>query len=390
MGGFTFYEFFCGGGMARAGLGPHWTCLFANDFDAKKAASYARNWGAGDLALKDVAAVEARELPGQADLAWASFPCQDLSLAGMGAGLAGERSGAFWPFWRLVRQLRGEGRAPSLIVLENVCGALTSHGGADFRALCATLNEAQYNFGALVVDAVEFVPQSRPRLFLIAAAASLRIASDLIADGACVKWHPAALCEAQMGLSLEAKRAWLWWRLPEPPPRNAGLIDLIEDAPNSVSWRTPAETDRLLSLMSEVNLEKVSAARSAKRRLVGAIYRRTRRDRDGGRVQRAEVRFDDIAGCLRTPAGGSSRQSLVIVEGERVLSRLLSAREAARLMGLPDSYELPERYNDAYHLVGDGVVVPVVRHLSEHIFEPILRANFASVEILPTQRARRA
>ena len=174
MGDFTFYEFFCGGGMARAGLGSNWTCLFANDFDAKKAASYGRNWGGRDLALKDVSALETCELRGQADLAWASFPCQDLSLAGMGAGLSGERSGAFWPFWRLVRQLRSEGRAPSLIVLENVCGALTSHGGADFRALCAALSEARYRFGAIIVDASEFVPQSRPRLFLIATAGSLR------------------------------------------------------------------------------------------------------------------------------------------------------------------------------------------------------------------------
>lgn len=387
MGDFTFYEFFCGGGMARAGLGSNWTCLFANDFDAKKAASYGRNWGGRDLALKDVSALETCELRGQADLAWASFPCQDLSLAGMGAGLSGERSGAFWPFWRLVRQLRSEGRAPSLIVLENVCGALTSHGGADFRALCAALSEARYRFGAIIVDASEFVPQSRPRLFLIATAGSLRMPSELLADGISTKWHPAALREAQMGLSLEAKRAWIWWRVPEPPPRIAGLIDLIEDAPKGVSWRTPGETGRLLSLMSDVNLKKIAVARSSKRRLVGAVYRRTRRDRDGGRLQRAEVRFDDIAGCLRTPAGGSSRQSIILVEGNCVRSRLLSAREAARLMGLPDTYQLPPRYNDAYHLIGDGVVVPVVRHLADHILEPILRANAAAAKAQALLRA---
>ncbi len=40
-----FYEFFAGRGMVRAGLGPGWSCLFANDIDPKKAASYARNWG---------------------------------------------------------------------------------------------------------------------------------------------------------------------------------------------------------------------------------------------------------------------------------------------------------------------------------------------------------
>ena len=106
--------------------------------------------------------------------------------------------------------------------------------------------------------------------------------------------------------------------------------------------------------------------------MVGAIYKRTRKDENGFKVQRAEIRFDDVAGCLRTPAGGSSRQLIMVVDGAKVKSRLISSRETARLMGLPDEYELPENYNEAYHLTGDGVVVPVVRYLAAHIFEPIL------------------
>ena len=120
----------------------------------------------------------------------------------------------------------------------------------------------------------------------------------------------------------------------------------------------------LLSLMSDVNRGKVAAAQRSGRRVVGTVYRRTRPDEDGGKRQRAEVRFDDVAGCLRTPAGGSSRQTILVVEGETVRSRLLSPREAARLMGLRDDYRLPERYNDAYHVCGDGVCVPVVRYLA--------------------------
>jgi len=138
----SFYEFFAGGGMARAGLGARWSCLFANDFDRKKGASYAANWGGGDLCIADVAKLTTRDLPGKADLAWASFPCQDLSLAGAGAGLKGDRSGTFWPFWRLMKSLAVEHRAPGLIVLENVCGALTSHGGKDFAAIGAALADA--------------------------------------------------------------------------------------------------------------------------------------------------------------------------------------------------------------------------------------------------------
>ncbi len=111
-------------------------------------------------------------------------------------------------------------------------------------------------------------------------------------------------------------------------------------------------------------------ARAAGRRMVGGVYKRTRYG-----AQRAEVRFDDVAGCLRTPSGGSSRQTILIVEGENIRSRLLSPREAARLMGLPDNYRLPKKYNDAYHLAGDGLVVPVIRHLADHILEPVLNCT---------------
>jgi DNA (cytosine-5)-methyltransferase 1 len=95
-------------------------------------------------------------------------------------------------------------------------------------------------------------------------------------------------------------------------------------------------------------------------------------DERGKKVQRAEVRFDDVAGCLRTPAGGSSRQVIIVVDGKKVRSRLISSKETARLMGLDEEYILPENYNEAYHLTGDGVAVHVVRHLAEQLFEPLL------------------
>ena len=84
------------------------------------------------------------------------------------------------------------------------------------------------------------------------------------------------------------------------------------------------------------------------------------------------MRFDDVAGCLRTPAGGSSRQLVLTVDGRKVRSRLVSSRETARLMGLPDEYALPENYNEAYRLTGDGVVVPVVRFIAQELIEPVL------------------
>ncbi len=375
---FSFYEFFAGGGMARAGLGDAWDCAFANDFDAMKVATYEANWGEGHIAHADVATLRLEDLPaGRADLAWASFPCQDLSLAGGYRGLGRERdnaptrSGTFWPFWRLMRALARDGRGPRTIVLENVYGCLTSHGGQDFAAIASALAGAGYRFGALVINAARFVPQSRPRVFFIAVAEGERLA-DAVADGPSAAWHPEALRRAHAGLSREAQRKWLWWSPPEPAEKPARFIDVIEPEPHGVKWRSKEETQYLLGLMSDLNRAKVKAAQRAGGRVVGTVYRRTRPDADGAKRQRAEVRFDDIAGCLRTPAGGSSRQTILVVEGRSVRSRLLSPREAARLMGLPDDYRLPERYNDAYHVCGDGVAAPIVRFLARTVLEPIL------------------
>jgi DNA (cytosine-5)-methyltransferase 1 len=369
----SFYEFFAGGGMARAGLGDGWTCLFANDFDAKKGFAYQANWGTGgELTVGDIRGLDPADLPGEPDLVWGSFPCQDLSLAGVGAGLGGERSGTFYAFWDVIRGLAARGRAPRLVAVENVCGALTSHGGRDFEAICRTFAEAGYRCGALVINADLFVPQSRPRLFVIGVRKGVEIAPELLTPEPVEPFHTRALKRAAAALPEAVRETLVWWNLPTPGRRAAVFADLIEDDPDSVPWHNQAETKRLLDMMSPVNAAKVEAARRAGRRMVGGVYRRTRIDAAGERVQRAEVRFDDVAGCLRTPSGGSSRQIILVVDGPRVRSRLISARETARLMGLPDDYVLPRGYNDAYHVTGDGVAVPVVRHLARHVFEPLV------------------
>jgi DNA (cytosine-5)-methyltransferase 1 len=369
----TFYEFFAGGGMARAGLGDSWRCLFANDFDIKKGLTYQHNWGTpGVLKVGDIHNIEISELPQTADLAWASFPCQDLSLAGGGAGLRGERSGTFYPFWTITKALIADGRGPRVVALENVTGTLTSHGGKDFEAICQTFAENGYRYGALVIDAAQFVPQSRPRLFVIGVRPDIEIDQHLLSPGPIDPFHTRGLKAAFGLLNGEAAENWLWWNLPTPPRRSSVFADLIEEQPTSVPWHTAAETNRLLELMSPLNMAKVEAAKRAGRRMVGTVYKRTRME-GGVKYQRAEIRFDDLAGCLRTPGGGSSRQAIVVVDGDRIRSRLVSSRETARLMGLSDEYKLPKTYNEAYHLTGDGVAVPVVRHLSLHIIEPIVR-----------------
>jgi DNA (cytosine-5)-methyltransferase 1 len=373
----TWYEFFAGGGMARLGLGDRWKCVFANEWCAKKAASYTARFGVGtprkcrELRVEDVAKLTTADLPGRADLAWASFPCQDLSLAGAGAGLKGERSGAFRPFWALMQQLVSEGRAPRFIVLENVVGTLTSHGGQDFAAILRSLANGGYRAGALVIDAVRFLPQSRPRLFIVAARIGVPVPTGALSPWPNPAWRPKPLMRAYAALPVDLQRNWQWWELPEPTKPIGRLSELIEDEPATVRWHSDAQTKKLVNLMSDLNRQKLHEAQAYRERRIGAVYKRTRPDPSGRKTQRAEVRFDDVSGCLRTPAGGSSRQIVLVVEGGSVRSRLLSPREAARLMGVPEDYPIPPNYNEAYHLFGDGLAVPAVAWLNERLLLPL-------------------
>lgn len=372
----SFYEFFAGGGMARLGLGDCWKCLLANDIDEKKAATYGDNFGKKGLICGDIHSLQAKELPGHPDLAWGSFPCQDLSLAGNRLGLAGERSGAFWGFWTVINGLKADGRAPKLLVLENVIGTLTSHGGRDFLEIGKALVSLGYVFGAVVIDAVHFLPQSRPRLFIVCIKRNEAIDPSLLVSGPVAPWHSDAINKAVAILPPHLKEAWRWWRLPSPPERTQTLADILEPDDEVENWHSESETHRLLGMMSTANAQKVAEARLEAGRVVGTIYKRTR-DKGGlGRVQRAEVRFDGVAGCLRTPGGGSSRQIVLIVDGNQTRSRLLTVREAAQLMGVPKSYKIPTNYNDGYHVFGDGLAVPAVAFLEQNLLDRLLfRAN---------------
>lgn len=355
----TFYEFFAGAGLARLGLGPAWHCCWANDNDPRKAEVYRANFGDRHLILEDVARVRGEDLPKPATLAWASFPCQDLSLAGWRKGMSAGRSGTFWAFWRIMRELQESGARPPVIVLENVVGLLY---GESFRGLAEALAALNMQFGALVIDAARFLPQSRPRVFVVAVDDTLDCGAFHHPEPDDGPWFPRSIRNAHASLTNGTERLWRWWRIPVPTRPVGDVASLIQDEPTGCTWHSSAETTRLLALMDANNRAKVDTAAADGKRRVGFVYKRTR-----VRGQQAEVRFDGIAGCLRTPSGGSSRQTVLVVDGHGVRSRLLSPREAARLMGVPDTFVLPSRYNDAYYAMGDAVAVPVVSWLSRNL-----------------------
>ncbi len=359
-------EFFAGGGLARLGLEPHFECVFANDIDPMKADVYRANFGDAHLNVGDVWRIKPQSLP-TADLAWASFPCQDLSLAGARKGLNAPRSGTFWGFWRLVEALASNERAPDTLALENVTGLLSSRGGRDFIALIETIANSGYRVGAMVLDAEMFTPQSRQRLFIIAYKG--RIPKGLEA-GPRPHFHPPAMQSLVSRMDSATQMAWIWWRLPDAPKRNTQLEDILDREVDPALWRSEEACQKLINQMAPQHFTRFEAALAENTFRAGAVYRRIRMEQ-GHKIQRAEVRYDGLAGCLRTPAGGSSKQLLLITENKKARLRPLSSREAARLMGLDETYRLPTKETPALKVLGDGVSTSVVRWLTENLLAPL-------------------
>ncbi len=281
--------------------------------------------------------------------------------------MSAERSGTFWPFWRLMRDLYDAGRRPPIIVLENVVGLLYGH---DFVGLCEALAAIGMKFGAVVIDARHFVAQSRPRVFVVAVDLSVETAGFSLGGPIQSPWFPKVLLSVYERLPADLKALWRWWKVPVPASSPRPLSSIIEEKPSSVEWNSDAQTDYLVGMMSPASRERLNRLVESGTPAVGMLYRRMRNGK-----QTAEVRFDGLAGCLRTPRGGSSRQTVVVVGPDGIRSRLLSPREAARLMGVDDGFRLPERYNDAYLAMGDAVAVPVVRWLSESLLQPLARLS---------------
>lgn len=374
-----FVDFFAGAGLATLGLTKAgWRCIWANDIDPRKQSVYVSNFGDREFVLGDLAGISARTVPAGARMAWASFPCQDLSLAGWRKGLSAERSGVFWAFWRIMREQMSAGRRPPMIVIENVPGLLY---GDSFAGLCEAVAALGMQFGALMINANAFVPQSRERVFLVAVDERVDVARWTLPEPS-RKLSTLPLLEAHRRLSDDLKMRWRWWKLRDAPPMAVSLSEIVEPEAQ-VAWHEPDRTSALLGLMNRANRTKIDTVLDSGRTQIGFLYKRTRGD-----GQRAEVRFDGIAGCLRTPKGGSSRQTVVLVANGRVRTRLLTAREAARLMGVPDSFILPDRYNNAYKAMGDGVIVPAVTWLSDHLLRPLAKAVEPVRQPLPQSNHR--
>lgn len=358
-----FAEFFAGIGLVRLGL-EHagWTCVYANDLSAAKADIYRRNFGDTDLVVKDIAAVSASELP-TFDVATASFPCQDLSLAGKREGLAGSRSGTFREFVRLLQGLHALGREPRGIVIENVAGLLTSHSGRDLGVILEALTSLGYAVDLLVINAARFVPQSRVRVFIVGIKGVNVTLPGTVFASAALEHELRGVPVRNVVLKNPGVR-WGFLNLPCIPARTGrSLADILENREDSFAGEGLLKELAYIRDGSRVRLEQALTLSDATQRPVYlAGFRRMRKG-----LVALELRDDGLAGCLRAVTGGSSKQLLVTAQPGRVVQmRYLSAREYARLQGVLDSFWVPESVA-GLHALGDAVAVPVLEWLGRAV-----------------------
>lgn len=361
-----FAEFFAGIGLVRAALEPlGFDVVWANDVEKVKRDLYAANHPAGDFVLGDVRDVRGKCLPAGLRLATSSFPCIDVSLAGNRRGLAGSQSGMFWEFARVIDEL-GPAARPCALLLENVVGFASSHGGEDLRRALARLNGLGYSCDVFTIDARHFVPQSRPRMFVIGISGRL----------------PGG-CHAGVPRISHVRPAWIrdiYLRhrgldmhhrdlppLPEGPSDLAGVIEPM--ASGDPRWWGKERLEAFTGSLSPIQWRRFDALVHGPQMSWRTAYRRTRAGRPVW-----EIRRDGIAGCLRTTGGGSSKQALVETGHGEARVRWMTPVEYARLMGARGYRLRGATSNQALFGFGDAVAVDVIRWIGKHYLVPALSA----------------
>ena len=395
-------------GFAQAGIEPAWQC----EIDKAARSVLARRFP-GVPCYEDVRNVR-RDNVSAVDLICGGFPCQDLSVAGKRAGLAGERSGLWFEFRRVIAELR-----PKWVVVENVPGLLSSNGGADFAVILRGLVECGYGVAWRVLDAQYFgVAQRRRRVFIVGSLGNGRSA-EVLFEREGLFGHPPARGEAGQGIASTATPLTASGRGTERAGESRGQDTLIPQA-IAFDWQsggdvrhnvsehhtsalqanqTPAvmayniqhndggehrrkdrpngglyvtETDTALT----VGTTDLTAIAYGGNNTSGAIEIATAVNAHGGSGRmdfESETFIASVPPTLSkesySPSKSSSGQQVDWAIGTASGVRRLTPTECERLQGFPDGWTDGQSDSARYRQLGNAVAVPVIRWIGERITE---------------------
>lgn len=370
----TVADFFAGIGLVTMGLNhAGLKTVYALDYDDTKALQYRENFSDHKYVVKDIALEKGDNVP-SVDIAHASFPCTDLSLAGSRKGLYEGESSAFWHFARIIGEMQHEygSKTPKVILLENVEGLLTSNGGNDLRELMQELNKLGYAVDLLRINAAHFVPQSRVRIFIIGVNKTLTGLDSRRSDLRSLRPTNARPSKIKDFVDRNADLDWYHQVLPMLPTRKYDIDSIIDP---TAEWWPQQKADFIYSQLHSHHRLVVDDAMRSKNYTYFPAFRRMRK-RDGKNQSTIEIRTDKIAGCLRTPKGGSARQLVIRAGAGKFEVRLFNAREAARLMGADDFNIHPSlSLNQSLFGFGDAVCVPVLSWIGENYLKPLVNGE---------------
>lgn len=356
---FTALEFFSGIGLARAGMNAAGIeTIWANDIDDVKCRLYTAQWGDEHLVHENVFTIDPSSVP-TADIAWASSPCTDLSLAGKRGGLVdGPESRAFFGFIDVIEKM--DKRAPKAVVLENVCGLASSHDGNDFRMVVEEFNRLGYSVDAFELNARRWLPQSRPRMFVVGVKNPIgggEIDTSIRPDR--LAWIHSDSKLVTHVTPVEKAPALL----------SGGFTEMVDEVPEGdPRWWDTARSAAFVASLSPVQRGRFDALKAGETTVARTAYRRTR---NGKPVW--EMREDDIAGCLRTARGGSSKQAVVVIGRGNARMRWMTGLEYARLQGAGDFKLDGFKESQVQYAFGDAVAAPAVAWLMAQAILPTLK-----------------
>lgn len=374
----TAADFFAGIGLVTMGLQKQgWEVKYALDYSDNKRQMYEEYFGNKHYHCKDIRKISGAEVP-KVTLAHASFPCTNVSAAGSRTGLDYGESSTFWDFVRLIGEMGQNTKIgkPPFILIENVEGLLNFRYGKDLTFVLKALNNLGYSVDIFLIDAAYFVPQSRVRLFIFGNLFSSSQTRDEL-EQVLNKLTPIRSKKVKNFIINNLEIRWNIRNLVNLPERTINLADIVDE---TQAWWTKERTEYLFNQMFDRHQEQIRLMMQNEYWSYGTIFRRMR-IRSGIKQSTAELRTDGIAGCLRTPKGGSARQIILRAGFGRFDVRLINQIECARLMGASE-YVISKNIslNHVLFGFGDAVCVPVIEWIIQNYLNPLLNEiNYLSL-----------
>lgn len=318
-----FIDLFCGLGGFRVAL-EHWgcECVFSSDIDKYARETYKLNFG--EYPTGDITQIDEKDIPDH-DILCAGFPCQPFSIGGKRLGFEDTRGTLFFDVLRILKEKR-----PRAFFLENVAGLCNHDGGNTIETIVNCLKEIDYVPIFRVINAKDVgYPQNRARWYCV---------------GFDRKKFPHITEEFQ-------------FTFPEKKPLKYTLDSLIEGSASSEYNVTNTCKENILT---HVKAFENSTRFDYNHILIANEVRKSR----------CNFRCDGISPCLTAKMGTGGNNVPVVVKDMRKLTE----RECLRIMGYPDTYQIKENFHQSYKQIGNSVIVPIVKDISEEIVK-ILKAD---------------